>query len=395
MEQMDNITTDFSPTFIKTPGCAMSLLPLHPQLGLHLQKIVLAVQRLRVEHGRVVELSSKLVQERLDLEQEVEDIQMTHKNKMEQLSGRRDQFVSCQVEQLSCVGAAVIQDVKMLRQQFREARQEVDTLADKLKEMEDKGMRKKEFNDRENDDHEIQEKLGKLLRYNLEKLKEEQTVLSSVLQAGRETNNYLHQDRVMMDRMVKLLEEENKGLEKKVWEKDAIVVPGMVGLVKAEAGEEKLVLEENVEDVEAKENLLEVVLGEKLCELESIQNCVEGSQKIVAQMRSCSMGAVVDEVDMAFKLEIELEDVSRLWVGEQRDYEIELQNSRKKIACLEDQKKEREKMENYFLETLSEKDEEFCEKVIEDIGSYDSPLYNDAGKLSDDKDGQMEEEFNI
>ena len=391
MEQMDNITTDFSPTFIKTPGCAMALLPLHPQLGLHLQKIVLAVQRLRVEHGRVVELSSKLVQERLDLEQEVEDMQMTHKNKMEQLSGRRDQFVSCQVEQLSCVGAAVIQDVKMLRQQFREARQEVDTLADKLKEMEDKGMRKKEFNDRENDDHEIQEKLGKLLRYNLEK----QIVLSSVLQAGRETNNYLHQDRVMMDRMVKLLEEENKGLEKKVWEKDAIVVPGMVGLVKAEAGEEKLVLEENVEDVEAKENLLEVVLGEKLCELESIQNCVEGSQKIVTQMRSCSMGEVVDEVDMAFKLEIELEDVSRLWVGEQRDYEIELQNSRKKIACLEDQKKEREKMENYFLETLSEKDEEFCEKVIEDIGSYDSPLYNDAGKLSDDKDGQMEEEFNI
>ena len=44
-------------------------LPFSPQLGLHLQKTVLAVQRLRVEHSRVMEMSSKLVQEWLDLEQ--------------------------------------------------------------------------------------------------------------------------------------------------------------------------------------------------------------------------------------------------------------------------------------------------------------------------------------
>jgi hypothetical protein len=52
-------------TSSKTP---LLSLPFSPQLGLHLQKTVLAVQRLRVEYSRVVELSSKLVQERLDLE---------------------------------------------------------------------------------------------------------------------------------------------------------------------------------------------------------------------------------------------------------------------------------------------------------------------------------------
>ena len=55
-----------------------------------------------------MELSSKLVQERLDLE----DMQATHQTKMEQMSSRVKQLGSCQVEQLSGVGAAVIQDVK-------------------------------------------------------------------------------------------------------------------------------------------------------------------------------------------------------------------------------------------------------------------------------------------
>jgi hypothetical protein len=65
-----------------------------PQLGFHLQKTVLAVQRLRVEHSRVMEMSSKLVQERLDLEQHLEDMQATHQTKMEQMSSR---WSSCQV----------------------------------------------------------------------------------------------------------------------------------------------------------------------------------------------------------------------------------------------------------------------------------------------------------
>ena len=37
-------------------------------------------------HSMVVELSSKLVRERLDLEQQLEDMQATHQTKMEQMS---------------------------------------------------------------------------------------------------------------------------------------------------------------------------------------------------------------------------------------------------------------------------------------------------------------------
>ena len=61
-------------------------LPFSLQLGLHLQKTVLAVKMLRVGHSMVVELSSKLVQERLDIEQQLEDMQATHQTKMEQMS---------------------------------------------------------------------------------------------------------------------------------------------------------------------------------------------------------------------------------------------------------------------------------------------------------------------
>ena len=42
-----------------------------------------------------VELSSKLVQERLDLEQQLEDMQATHQTKMEQMSSRVKQLGSC------------------------------------------------------------------------------------------------------------------------------------------------------------------------------------------------------------------------------------------------------------------------------------------------------------
>ena len=40
---------------------------------------------------------------------------------------------------------------------------------------------------------------------------------------------------------------------------------------------------------DAEENRQEVLLGEKLCELESVQNCVEGAQKVMAQIRTCSI----------------------------------------------------------------------------------------------------------
>ena len=43
--------------------------------------------------------------------------------------------------------------------------------------------------------------LGNQLKYNMKKLEEEQILLDKVLQAGREANNHLHQDRVVVERM--------------------------------------------------------------------------------------------------------------------------------------------------------------------------------------------------
>ena len=44
-----------------------------------------------------------------------------------------------------------------------------------------------------------------ILKYNLKKLEEEQILLGKVLQAGREANNHLHQDRVVVERMARLV----------------------------------------------------------------------------------------------------------------------------------------------------------------------------------------------
>ena len=59
------------------------------------------------------------------------------------------------------------------------------------------------------------------------------------------------------------------------------------------------------------------MLGEKLCELESVQNCVEGAQKVVAQMRGCSIREE-EEVKGDMMAEMELGEMMRLWVEEQR-----------------------------------------------------------------------------
>ena len=58
------------------------------------------------------------------------------------------------------LGQLSIQDVKMLRQQFRQARQEVDTLEDQLTEMEKKDTNVKEASNREKEDQLILERLG-------------------------------------------------------------------------------------------------------------------------------------------------------------------------------------------------------------------------------------------
>ena len=155
----------------------------------------------------VVELSRKLVQERLDLEQQLEDMQATHQTKMEQMSSRVKQLGSCQpqvVEQLSGIGPAVIQDVKMLRQQFRKARQEVDSLEDQLKvdslanqlevdRLEDQ-LEVDSLEDHLKEMELILERFHKQLKYNMTKVEEEQIMLGQVLKAG------LHPDRVMVER---------------------------------------------------------------------------------------------------------------------------------------------------------------------------------------------------
>ena len=87
------------------------------------------------------------------------------------------------------LGQLSIQDVKMLRQQFRQARQEVDTLEDQLTEMEKKDTNVKEASNREKEDQLILERLGNQLKYNMKKLEEEQIILGKVLQAGREASN--------------------------------------------------------------------------------------------------------------------------------------------------------------------------------------------------------------
>ena len=51
----------------------------------------------------------------------------------------------------------------------------------------------------------ILERLGNQLKYNMKKLEEEQILLGKVLQAGREAKNHLHQDRVVAERMARLV----------------------------------------------------------------------------------------------------------------------------------------------------------------------------------------------
>ena len=106
-------------------------------------------------------------------------MQATHQTKMEQMYSRVRQLGSCQVEQLSGVGAAVIQDVNMLRQQFRQARQEVDTLEDQLTEMEKKDTNVKEASNREKEDQLILERLGNQLKY---KATEKLSILHDLIQ---------------------------------------------------------------------------------------------------------------------------------------------------------------------------------------------------------------------
>ena len=47
-----------------------------------------------------------------------------------------------------------------------------------------------------------------------------------------------------------------------------------------------LMMRKLLQSADAEENWLEVVLGEKLCELEGVQKFVEWLQKVVAQMRT-------------------------------------------------------------------------------------------------------------
>ena len=176
------------------------------------------------------------------------------------------------------------------------------------------------------------------LKYKMKKLEEEQIMLGKVLQAGREANNHLHQDRVMVERMARLVEEENMELEDSAWRKETSNVVGVKCLEKVKV--EVAGYEEAAADAE--ENRLEVVLGEKLCELESVQNFVEEAQKVVAQMRTCCR--IREEVKGDMMSEMELGEMMRLWVEEQRDIEVKLQTLRNKVVSLEDQKMEREKV---------------------------------------------------
>ena len=62
----------------------------------------------------------------------------------------------------------------------------------------------------------------------------------------------------------------------------------------------------------------------------------------MAQMRTCC--SIRGEVKGDMMSEMELGEMMRLWVEEQRDIEVKLQTLRNKVVSLEDQKMEREKV---------------------------------------------------
>ena len=74
--------------------------------------------------------------------------------------------------------------------------------------------------------------------------------------------------------------------------------------------------------------------------MESVQNCVEGAHKVVAQMRDCSMSEKEEKWDMM--AEVELGEMMMLWVAGQRDLKIEFWTLMNKVVTLEHQKMERE-----------------------------------------------------
>ena len=48
--------------------------------------------------------------------------------------------------------------------------------------------------------------MGNQLKYNMKNLEKEQIILGKVLQTGRKSSNHLNQDRVMLERMARLMD---------------------------------------------------------------------------------------------------------------------------------------------------------------------------------------------
>ena len=54
----------------------------------------------------------------------------------------------------------------------------------------------------------------------MKNLEKEQIILGKVLQTGRKSNNHLHQDRVVVERMARVVEEESREQENSAWKKE-------------------------------------------------------------------------------------------------------------------------------------------------------------------------------
>lgn len=286
---------------------------LQSKLSADLQRVILNVQKLRVDAKEVVTEADCLLHERLCLEQKLEDMKVCYGKKVEEYvyNQKRNSHVSCTspLDQLSSVSSAVFQDVKLLRQQFRQIQEQVDSLNSNAEMIEKKEQSMKQLDDLIKTKEKNFEDMAKLLQENIVGLVEDQAILEESVQKAYETNNYLQQQRIKIETVSMNLVNEIEDFGNNLWLNEYVnVITKSSEIEKAPSLENTLALsaEKSIEEL-SREEKLEFKLQEKMSELKSVSQCVESSLQTLVEFKKCSE----EEAEYLMKNELVLEGLKK------------------------------------------------------------------------------------
>ena len=362
--------------------------------SIKLESCCVAIEKARQDFELLESKKQERLQRRAEIENKIEEDKRKFRNTVETTKSLCETQIRLSRHNLeqsltTSKGREIKEEVNLLRIERKELFAEIEHLKSEINDTESEmGGEAQQFveeRDEEKQGEKIVRNLQQLLDHNLHKLEEEQMMLSSILDNSR---NYLNK----LQRDLGILDEYCSDMETKIVSLEETILKNQVRTAIAEASSRNKSDQESrkfVEDMKFDNGVrkegdlkekLEIELAEKFCQLESLQNILDGNKEMMTKLAMCKKDIKEDNGDEDL-LDLLLEKLQRDLAEIEVNKELKPTDELSELDSSDSQEVDENSLEE---EEVIKELGKIVDNLVENVDIISNDIINTPGMLPDD-----------